>query len=281
MTFDPSPTLEVLRARGIEGPIPVAMVLGTGLSLLADEVEEAIRVPYAALPGFPHMGVTGHGGQFVAGRMMGQRVAMLQGRGHYYESGNVQIMRPAIEVLKALGCTTLILTNAAGSLHSDWPPGSLALISDHINWSGTNPLIGETGDDRFVSMTDAYDPGLRQHFRRVAEANGIPLHEGTYMWFSGPSFETPAEIRMAARLGADLVGMSTVPETIFARRAGITVAALSIITNFGAGIHDAKPSHGETKEVALTAAKPLRRLLGDFMKSFGDAHRPENTRNPA
>ncbi len=281
MTFDPLPTLEILRARGIEGPMPVAIVLGTGLAPLVDEVEDAISVPYAALPGFPHMGVTGHGGQFIAGRMMGRRVAMLQGRGHYYESGNVQIMRPAIEVLKALGCTTLLLTNAAGSLHADWEPGSLALIADHINWSGTNPLIGETGDDRFVSMTDAYDPRLRRHFRQVAESAGIRLHEGTYIWFSGPSFETPAEIRMAARLGADIAGMSTVPETMFARRVGIPVAAISIITNFGAGIHGASPSHHETKEVAMTASVSLRRLLGDFLKSFDRADQPETLKDPA
>lgn len=174
-------------------------------------------------------------------------------------------MRLPIEVLAAVGVTTLILTNAAGSLRSDMPPGSVMQITDHINFSGRNPLIGESSDARFVGMTQAYDAELIETMRQAAADEEIPLPSGVYMWFSGPSFETPAEIRMARTFGADAVGMSTVPEVILARFFGLKVAAASVITNFGAGMTGAELSHDETKDMApiggLRLAAILKRML--------------------
>ena len=210
----------------------VALVLGSGLGDLVDEVEDALRIPYSELPGFPRSGVTGHAGMLVAGRFGGAEVLMLAGRAHYYEHGNPAAMRPVLETLAALGVDTLILTNAAGSLDPDMPPGSVMRISDHINYSGFNPLIGVESDDRFVGMTNAYDAELAARMQESAERLGIPLLAGVYMWFSGPSFETPAEIRMARILGADAVGMSTVPEVILARFFGLRVWALPSARRF-------------------------------------------------
>jgi purine-nucleoside phosphorylase len=261
---------QALASRGIAGPIACAMVLGTGLGSLADAVEDAIVVPYADLPGFPTAQVSGHAGRLVRGRLEGREVVILQGRGHYYEAGEAAAMRVAIATLAALGSPPLVLTNAAGSTHAGLLPGSLVILRDHINFAGTNPLIGDSDDARFVSMTDAYDPRLRAVLKEAARRGGIAVAEGVYMWFSGPSFETPAEIEMARRLGADLVGMSTVPEVILARRFGLRVAAVSVVTNLGAGIEGAAPSHGETKAAALAAAAALGRLLRTFMGMLDD-----------
>lgn len=264
-------TSAVLAARGVAGGVETAIVLGTGLGTVADALEGAIAIPYADLPGFPAAGVSGHGGRLLAGTWEGVRVVVMQGRAHYYETGDPAVMRVPLETLADLGVRNLILTNSAGSLHADWYPGSLALVSDHINFSGTSPLIGAGGDDRFVSLQDAYDRHLRARLRRAALQAGIAaMREGVYMWFSGPSFETPAEIKVAKMLGADLVGMSTVPEVILARRLGMRVAAISLITNFGTGIGGTGPSHGETKDVALSGAIGLRRLLRAFLKARDD-----------
>jgi purine-nucleoside phosphorylase len=264
--FDPRPTVDILRARGVIEPVRLLIVLGTGLIRLEEEIQGAVKVAYADLPGFPMTGVSGHPGQLVVGRLHGRRVALMQGRAHYYETGDASAMRGAFEVLKALGCDTIVMTNAAGAIRPDWYPGSLALIADHINFTGINPLLGERGDERFVSMVDAYDQRLRRKLKLAAQASGQHVHEGVYMWFTGPSFETPAEIRMAKALGADLVGMSTVPEVILARRLGFDVAALSVVTNQAAGIGGARPDHGETKTVAISGSVALRRLLGSFVK---------------
>ncbi|MHA1190218.1 MAG: purine-nucleoside phosphorylase, partial [Alphaproteobacteria bacterium] len=202
------------------------------------------------------------------GRMGTVPVAILSGRAHYYEHGQPDVMRVALESLKALGVTTLILTNSAGSLRQDAPPGSVMLITDHINWSGLNPLIGEPTDDRFVGLTGAYDADIADSARRAAADAGIALTEGVYMWFSGPSFETPAEIRAAGVLGADAVGMSTVPEVILARFFGLKVAAFSVITNFAAGMTGAELSHTETKDVAPQGGAKLARILPHLVESI-------------
>ncbi len=261
---------EVLIDRGIQGPFACAMVLGTGLGRIADDLENAVSIPYADIPGFPGSGVSGHAGRLVAGRFEGRRVLVFAGRAHYYEHGDPAAMRVPIGVLTAFGSPPLILTNAAGSVRQDIRPGAIVAIRDHINFSGTNPLIGEAGDARFVSMTDAYDSRLLRRMKMTASTAGISLAEGVYMWFSGPSFETPAEIRMARTLGADLVGMSTVPEVILARRFRLRVAAVSIVTNMGAGIEGAAPSHSETRDVAATASAGLRRLLKAFVGGLED-----------
>lgn len=245
-----------------------AMVLGSGLGGLVDTVENAIRMPYTELEGFPQSGVTGHAGELVAGTIGGKPVIVLSGRSHYYEKGEAAVMRPALEILQGLGIANIILTNAAGSLREDLPPGSVMLIEDHINFSGTNPLIGEESDARFVGMTTAYDPALRMQIEAAAEAEGVSLGKGVYMWFSGPSFETPAEIRMARTMGADAVGMSTVPEVIIARFLGLNVAGCSVITNFGAGMTGGELSHQETKDMAPIGGKRLQAVLTRLIKTM-------------
>ncbi len=239
----------------------VAMVLGSGLGSLANEVENAVRVPYSELPGFPVSGVTGHAGEVVAGTFAGQPVLMLAGRAHYYEHGNAAAMRPVLETLAGIGVGKLILTNAAGSLNPAMAPGSVMLITDHINFSGSNPLFGEPSDRRFVGLSEAYDAGMCTALERAAAATGTMLYSGVYMWFSGPSFETPAEIRMARTLGADAVGMSTVPEVILARFLGLRVAACSVITNLAAGMSAGELSHQETKDVAPLGGARLATIL--------------------
>jgi purine-nucleoside phosphorylase len=176
-------------------------------------------------------------------------------------------MRPALEVLGALGAGTVILTNAAGSLRAEVGPTSVVVHSDYVNWSGRNPLIGEHGDARFVDMRDAYDPSLRVKLATVAVKLGIPYHEGVYFWFSGPTFESPAEIRAMKILGADLVGMSTVPEVILARRLGLRVAALSMVTNLAAGMKGAEISHHDTKKVAAEGSAAMARLITGLLEA--------------
>lgn len=241
-----------------------AIILGSSLGPIADAVTDPLIIPYTELSGFPVPKISGHAGQLVAGRLGGTEVAVLQGRAHPYESGNAAVMRPAIEMLQGAGIETLILTNAAGSLKPEMRPGSIMLITDHINYSGMNPLIGQHGDENFVPMTDAYDPGLRASLLDAAKAETIPLHQGVYCWYSGPSFETPAEIRMFQIIGGSAVGMSTAPETILARRFGLKVAGLSVITNLAAGIEGASPSHEETKREGAKAADHMKRLLTRF-----------------
>lgn len=242
-----------------------AVVLGSGLGTLVENITDAVRIPYRDLPGFPVSGVTGHAGELVAGHLGREPVIMLSGRAHYYEKGDAKAMRFPIEVLKGLGVQSLILTNSAGSVRQDMPPGSVMQIADHINYSGMNPLIGEEGDDRFVGMTSAYDAGLSLDMRNAAIRSAIPLFSGVYMWFSGPSFETPAEIRMARTLGADAVGMSTVPEVILARYYGLRVAAASVITNYGAGMTGNELSHAETKDMAPVGGRRLAAILQEML----------------
>lgn len=255
----------LIRARAGHQPVRLGLVLGSGLGHLAEAVE-GVSLPYEELAGFPEAGVSGHQPRLVVGDLEGVRVAVFGGRAHYYESGNPAAMRVPLAVLKHLGAEALIATNAAGSLRADLPPGSLMLLSDHINLSGANPLIGEPSETRFVPMTDAHDPDLRARLRAAAEAAGVPLGEGVYAWFSGPSFETPAEIRMARVLGADAVGMSTVPEVILARFLGLKVAAISTVTNMGAGLSDEAISHEHTKAMAPLGAAKLETLLREFLR---------------
>ncbi len=256
--------VDIVRARAGAEPVKVALVLGSGLGHLTDAVE-GISIDYADLPGFPQAGVSGHRGSLVIGTLEGTRVAVLGGRAHYYEHGDAAVMRPALETLAEIGVGTLILTNAAGSLRGDIAPGDLMLISDHINFSGRNPLIGEQAEGRFVNMTNAYDPALCDALSASARAEGVALPAGVYAWYSGPSFETPAEIRALQRLGADAVGMSTVPEVILARFLGMKVAAISTITNMGAGLSDEAISHEHTKAMAPLGAAKLERVLRRFL----------------
>jgi purine-nucleoside phosphorylase len=256
--------VETIRARAGDAPVRVAFVLGSGLGHLTGAVKGS-AIDYSDLPGFPHAGVSGHQPKLVVGDLEGRRVAALGGRAHYYEKGDAAVMRAPLEVLKALGVERLLLTNAAGSFRPDIPPGELMLLSDHINFSGRNPLIGEPTDARFVNMTDAYDPDMRRELGAAAAAEGVALPEGVYAWYSGPSFETPAEIRAIHRLGADAVGMSTVPEVILARFLGMRVAAISTITNMAAGMSDETLSHEHTKAMAPLGAAKLERVLRRYL----------------
>jgi len=243
-----------------------ALVLGSGLGGLVDAVDVKIRAPYADIDGFPESKVSGHTAELIAGTLSGHPVAVLSGRVHYYEAGDPAAMRGPLEALKDVGINRLILTNSAGSVDEDKAPGSVMQIEDHINFSGTNPLFGEPTDNRFVGMTSAYDQSLQSIFAAKAEALGIALPKGVYMWFSGPSFETPAEIRMARTFGANAVGMSTVPEVILARFLDMDVAAFSVITNYAAGMTGMELGHGETKEVAPKGGALLTRLISSVLK---------------
>lgn len=248
-------------------PVQVGLILGSGLGHLAGAVE-GVAIPYTDLPGFPHAGVSGHNPNLVIGTLEGVRVAVFGGRAHYYENGNPAAMRLPLETLCELGSETVIATNAAGSLRPDMPTGSIMCLTDHINFSGLNPLIGEQSDKRFVPMMDAYEPDLRNALTAAAKGEKIEMFEGIYAWYSGPSFETPAEIRAIRTLGADAVGMSTVPEVILARFLGLRAAAISTITNMAAGMSDEAISHEHTKAMAPIGAAKLEVVLRRFLRDL-------------
>ena len=246
----------------------VGVVLGSGLGAVADAVEDPIVVGYEDLPGFPRPSVAGHAGRAVLGRIGGVPVAVLQGRAHLYEGGDPEALRVPVRALQAAGASILVLTNAAGSLRPAVGPGSLMAITDHINMTGVNLLIGPNDDSigpRFPPLRDAYDPALLSTLRESARDLGIALAEGVYLAVTGPSFETPAEIRAYRTMGADAVGMSTVQETILARHCGLRVAAVSVITNLAEGMSDEALSHEQTLRAAQDGAGDLARLLLEFI----------------
>jgi len=253
------------------GALPAtAVVLGSGWGELATRVEEAIDLDYAELPAFPQIDVGGHSGRLLIGRIGAAPVVVLCGRKHAYETGDAAAMKGAIRTLAAGGVKRLVQTNAAGSLNLGLPPGQVMLIADHLNLAQRSPLVGETGNERFVDMAAAYDPVLRQRAQAAVKALGRPaLVEGVYAWLLGPQFETPAEIRMLQCLGADAVGMSTVPETIVARQHGLCVAAVSCITNLAAGISKGKLSHAEVLETAERVKKSGASLIKNFAELYG------------
>jgi xanthosine phosphorylase len=250
----------------------VGVVLGSGLGVVAEAVTEPTIIDYAELPGFPRPTVAGHGGTAVLGQIGDVPVAVLQGRAHVYEGGDLDAIRTPIRALRAAGAEILVLTNAAGSLRPELGPGRLMMITDHINLSGVNVLTGPNDESigpRFPSLRDAYDPELCGRLRAAAEELGTELAEGVYLAVSGPTFETPAEIRAFERLGADAVGMSTVHETAVARHCGLRVAAVSAITNFAEGMSDEPLSHDQTLRDAKTAADALAPLLVRFVETLG------------
>ena len=246
----------------------VGVVLGSGLGAVADAVEDAEVVGYEELPGFPRPSIEGHAGRAVLGSVSGVPVAVFQGRAHLYEGGDPDALRVPVRALRAAGASVLVLTNAAGSLRAEVGPGSLMAITDHINMQGANLLMGPNDDaigPRFPSLRDAYDPGLLGLLRTSAASVGVALAEGVYLAVSGPSFETPAEIRAYRVLGADAVGMSTVQETIIARHCGLRVAAVSVITNLAEGMSEEPLSHAQTLRAAEAGAGDLARLLLEFI----------------
>ncbi len=249
----------------------VGIILGSGLGGLSENIKEVTAISYDHLPGFHSCTVEGHGGKLLLGTLEGVPVACLQGRAHLYEGVSNEVVQSLIRTLHLLGCETLLATNAAGSLREEVPPGELMVISDHINFQFSNPLVGTNDEDfgpRFVALEDAYDPQLRQQLFAVAKELNITLHEGVYIGTLGPSFETPAEIRAFRILGADAVGMSTVPEVIVARHCGMKIAVVSVITNLAAGMAAQKLSHHETLRVANQAAEKLMHLITNFVKQL-------------
>ena len=246
----------------------LGIVLGSGWDGVSGRVERAIDIPYAELPAFPVLGVAGHAGSLRLGSIGGVAVALLRGRQHAYETGDAGGMKGAVRTLAALGCSALLLTNAAGSLATEMAPGSLMLISDHLNVVQRTPLHDEPGASRFIDMSSAYDPALRDQAAAAAAAEGIELHEGVYAWVLGPQFETPAEIRMLQLLGAQAVGMSTVPETILARHAGLRVIGLAMLTNMGAGMAAETLSHAHTLHTAQATADTATRLLAAIVPAL-------------
>jgi len=252
-----------IRAATQEQPA-LGMILGSGLGGFAERLDEAIRIPFREIPGFPQPSVEGHAGELVLGRYCGRPVAALSGRVHYYEGAPQREITLPVRVLRLLGVTTLILTNAAGGINLDYSAGALMLISDHINYSGQNPLIGDNlaqFGPRFPDMTDVYTKALREALKERAARAGIPLKEGVYAMYSGPSYETPAEIRMFRLLGADAVGMSTVPEAIVARHCGMRVLGISCITNMAAGITGGVIHHAEVVETANRVRREFEEVL--------------------
>jgi len=253
----------VVRAQ-IGGATPVAgIVLGSGLGGLADEIDAAARIPFGEIPGFPSATVIGHAGALIAGTLAGRFVVVLAGRFHMYEGHDARLAAFPARVVHALGIDTLIVSNAAGGVNRLWQPGDLMLIRDHINLTFRNPLIGpvEPGDTRFPDMSNPYDAGLVDLARQVARERGVVLREGVYAGLLGPTYETAAEVRMLALLGADAVGMSTVPEVIVARAIGMRVLGISCITNLATGISHSPITHADVLETTATAADRFRGLV--------------------
>jgi len=262
--LDHQPAAALIRQHGAALAPRIALVLGSGLGGLAARLEQAVSLDYAQLPGFPTPTVAGHAGRLLIGKLFGVPVVCLQGRAHYYEGRGLAGLAVMVRSLKAAGVETLLLNSASGSLRQDIPPGSLMLVEDHINWAGVNPLIGSNDErigPRFLDLSEAYDARLRQQLREAATRANLSLPGGVYLMVSGPSFETPAEIRAFARLGADAVGMSLVPECLLARHCGLRVAALAAITNLAAGMSGQPLSHAETLAQGERLAGQLERLL--------------------
>ena len=249
----------------------IGIVLGSGLGAVADAVQDAVSFPYAELPGFPQGSVAGHARTLHLGTLAGVRVAVLQGRAHLYEGVDPASSAVPIRTLRGLGAEAVLLTNAAGSLRAEVAPGRLMALTDHINLMGTNPLIGPNDDaigPRFVAMGATYDPGLRERLHAAARAEAIDLSDGVYLAVTGPAFETPAEIRAFKVLGADAVGMSTVPEAIVAAHCGLRVAAVSCITNLAEGMSEEVLSHEGTLAAAAIGAQDLARLIPRFLQEL-------------
>ena len=268
----PDPRAAATRLKRLSRLRPtLAMVLGSGFHHVLSELQVTAEVAYGKLPGFPPTGVSGHAGQLFLGHLGGTPVMVLSGRAHYYEGHPMTLVTFAVRALAAYGIRDLLLTNAAGGVNRSFHPGEFMLLTDHINLMGVNPLRGGPlpGLPRFVDLTCAYDPGLRRLLQRAGRACGLKLRTGTYLAVSGPSYETPAEIRAFARLGADAVGMSTVPETIVARQCGLKVAAISCITNLAAGRSRKPLSHAEVLETAERVKKLAAQMLKNFAELYG------------
>jgi purine-nucleoside phosphorylase len=258
---------DAVRQRIGEVEPELAIILGSGLGGLVDEIEAAVRVPFADVPGFPEPTVLGHAGTLVSGQLGGHDVIALAGRFHMYEGHPVALAGFPVRVMHALGARTLFVSNAAGAIRRDLGPGDLMIIADHLNLTFANPLTGpaQEGEERFPDMSEPYDARLRAALRAAGEKLGIALQEGVYACLPGPSFETPAEVRMLERLGADAVGMSTVPEVIVARARGMRVAGVSCITNAASGTSEFPVLHADVLDVTARSASSFQSLVRSFV----------------
>jgi purine-nucleoside phosphorylase len=245
----------------------VAVILGSGLGGLAAAIENAVRIPFSDIPGFPEATIVGHEGAAIVGSLGGREVVALSGRFHMYEGHPAALAAFPVRVFSAMGARELFVSNAAGGISSRLAVGDLMMISDHLNLMGANPLVGPAreGETRFPDMTDAYDPGLRKVLRTTAEALDIPVREGVYAGLLGPSYETPSEVKMLRLLGADAVGMSTVPEVIMARALGMRVAGISCITNAAAGVTGSALSHAEVLETTRRVSGTFEALVTEYL----------------
>ncbi len=258
---------DVVRTRSGDRTPAIAIILGSGLGGLADKIQQATRIPFADIPGFPSASVVGHAGELVAGELEGKRVVALAGRFHMYEGHSAALAAYPVRVMHALGARTLLASNASGGIRRDLAPGDLMIIEDHLNLTFTNPLTGALveGDERFPDMSQPYDGELRYLLSKVAEREGIEVKSGVYACLPGPSFETRAEVRMVERLGADAVGMSTVPEVIVARTLGMRVAAVSCVANAATGTTGVPVLHQDVLDVTAQAAGRFQRLVRAFV----------------
>lgn len=246
------------------------IILGSGLGDFADEFD-AVRVPYSEIPGFQKSHVAGHKGLLVFAEVAGKPVVMMQGRYHFYEGHSMQTVTYPVKVMKKLGVQNLIITNAAGLVHKEFEPGDLMLIADHINFMGTNPLIGLNDNDmgpRFPDQSDVFTKALREKAKEVAKSINLEVKEGVYCALTGPTYETPAEVRMLRNFGADAVGMSTVPEAIVANWCGINVLGISCLTNFACGVIDQPLSHNEVIETADRIKESFKKFLFELVKAI-------------
>jgi purine-nucleoside phosphorylase len=256
-----------IRKRAPSQQPKVGIILGSGLGGLSKSIADAVRVPFADIPGFPDVTIAGHEGAVIVGSLGGREVVALSGRFHMYEGHPAALAAFPVRVFHALGALELFVSNAAGGISPKLAVGDLMMISDHLNLMGANPLVGEAqeGEIRFPDMTDAYNPGLRWVLRTTAEKLGIPLREGIYAGLLGPSYETPSEVKMLRLLGADAVGMSTVPEVIVARALGMRVAGVSCITNAAAGVTGSALSHAEVLETTNRVSASFESLVTEFL----------------
>ncbi|WP_241189743.1 xanthosine phosphorylase [Enterobacter ludwigii] len=273
MTLSNNPwfSADIIRAAKPDFTPRVAFILGSGLGALAEQIVDAVVLSYEKLPGFPVSTVHGHAGELVLGYLAGVPVACMKGRGHFYEGRGIAVMTDAIRTFKLLGCELLFSTNAAGSLRPEVEPGSLVALSDHINTLPGTPMVGLNDDrfgDRFFSLANAYDADCRALLQTVASEKGFPLHEGVFVSYPGPNFETAAEIRMMQIIGGDVVGMSVVPEVISARHCGLKVVAVSAITNLAEGLSDVKLSHEQTLAAAELSRQNFIDLICGFLRQL-------------
>ncbi len=274
MVADKSEVIESLKQKFGDSPPDLAMILGSGLGDFAKNLENAKSLPYSDLKGFPRTTVPGHEGIIHVGKIGKRRVLTFQGRFHYFEGHPLSVVTLPVRMAGKWGIPALVVTNAAGTTRTDWKPGSLALISDHINGMGENPLRGPNLDSlgpRFFDLANAYDPAFRMQFKKIARKSKIRIHEGVYIALSGPSYETPAEIKMFRRWGADLVGMSTVPEVIVARHQGMRVLGISCITNWAAGVkgkNAPRITHEEVMEITQRVRNDFARFLKQWIEEY-------------